>query len=70
MGPDRKGGAPYPDGRRDLPQLRVGETLPVIETVKLTIYRFEKSNLKVKKGGVSAPADTPPLSTQLKLANA
>lgn len=30
MGADRKGGAPYPDGRRDLPQLRVGAAYPVI----------------------------------------
>lgn len=30
MGPDRKGGAPYPDGRRDLPQPGVGAASPVI----------------------------------------
>lgn len=30
MGPDRKGGAPYPDGRRDLPQLGVGAVSRVI----------------------------------------
>lgn len=30
MGPDRKSGAPYPDGRRDLPQLGVGAVSRVI----------------------------------------
>lgn len=30
MEPDRKGGAPYPDGRRDLPQLGVGAVSRVI----------------------------------------
>lgn len=30
MGPDRKGGAPYPDDRRDLPQLGVGAVSRVI----------------------------------------
>ena len=30
MGPDCKGGAPYPDDRRDLPQLGVGAASPVI----------------------------------------
>lgn len=30
MEPDRKGGAPYPDGRRDLPQLGVGAVCRVI----------------------------------------
>lgn len=30
MGPDRKGGAPYSDGRRDLPQLGVGVVSRVI----------------------------------------
>lgn len=30
MGPDRKGRAPCPDGRRDLPQIRVGTPSPVI----------------------------------------
>lgn len=30
MGPDRKGGAPYPDGQRDLPQLGVGAVSRVI----------------------------------------
>lgn len=30
MGLDRKGRAPYPDNRRDLPQLGAGATSPVI----------------------------------------
>lgn len=30
MGPHRKGGAPYPDGRRDFTQRGVGAALPVI----------------------------------------
>lgn len=30
MGLDCKGGSPFPDGRRDLPQLGVGATSPVI----------------------------------------
>lgn len=30
MGPHRKGGAPYPDGRRDFTQLGVGSASPVI----------------------------------------
>lgn len=30
MGPDCKGGAPYPDGQRDLPQLGVGAVSRVI----------------------------------------
>lgn len=30
MGPDCKDGAPYPDGRRDLPQLGVGAASPII----------------------------------------
>lgn len=30
MGPDCKSGAPYPDGRRDLPRLGVGTASPVI----------------------------------------
>lgn len=30
MGPDRKGGAPYPDCRRDLRQLEVGTVSRVI----------------------------------------
>lgn len=30
MGPDCKGGAPYPDGRHDLPKLGVGAASPVI----------------------------------------
>ena len=30
MGSDHKGGAPYPDGRRDIPQLGVGAVSRVI----------------------------------------
>lgn len=44
--PDHKGVAPYPDSRRDLPQLGVGASSPVIYTVRLIyLNRMEQFSI-------------------------